>query len=164
MELYYVLSGVVGIGVLSIFASLIYYDLRYQRLPNILIIALTILSLFFTALTEIVIEQKSCSIVIINHLLALIPVSGLYLIIYIVSKGKLVGLGDVKLGIPIAILLPWQGVLAVLVVSNVLALLTILPRLVTKKIKPNTKIAFGPFLIISTLVVFLIMKFFVDFF
>lgn len=164
MELYYVLSGAVALGILTCFGLLIYYDVRSQKLPNWLVIILTVLSLVFLILTEIVIEQKNYSVVMIEHALALIPVFGVYLMIHLFSKGKLVGFGDVKLGIPIAILLPWQGALATLILANVLALLVFIPILITKKAKLNTKIPFGPFLIAACLLVFFGMKFFVNFF
>ena|GEM_PF-6436816 len=163
MEWAFVLSGVAGIGILLCFAMLFHQDIKHQKLPNELIIILTIFCSVFLVLTEIVIEQKSYSTVLFNHALALIPITVLYGVIYIVSRGRMIGLGDVKLGVPIAILLPWQGAVAVLGLSNVLALIVIIIMLTTKKAKPNTKVPFGPFLIVATLLVF-VMKFFVDFF
>jgi leader peptidase (prepilin peptidase)/N-methyltransferase len=164
MEWAYVISGIVGAGILTCFGGLIYHDIKRQKLPNYLIIILATLSLVFLILTEVIIEQKSYSILIIDHLLALIPITILYLIVHLASKGKLVGLGDVKLGIPIAILLPWQGALAVLVLANIAALIVIIPLLATKKIKPQAKIPLGPFLIAATVFTFFVMKFFVNFF
>lgn len=164
MEWAYVISAIVGVGILFVFICLIYCDIRYKKLPNIFMIALIVLSLIFTILTEMVIEQKSYSIILSSHFLALLPVTGLYLIIYVVSRGRLVGLGDVKLGIPIAILLPWQGAIVVLVLANLMAFAVIIPLLITKKIKSNTKIPFGPFLIVACLLTFLGMKFFVNLF
>lgn len=164
MEIYYLLSIVLGIGILSIFSALMYFDIKHKRLPNILIITQTIICIIFTILTEIIIEQKSYSIVIIEHIFSLIPISGFYLVIFALTKGEKIGLGDVKLGIPIAMLLPWQGSLITLGLSNMMALLVCIPLLVTKKIRLNTKISFGPFLIIACLLVFFAMKFFVNFF
>lgn len=164
MEWMYLLSGAVGLAILGVFVCLGYYDIRYQKLPNSLIVLATILVAVFSFLTEIIIEQKSYSTVIIEHILALFPITGFYLIVYVASKGRLIGLGDVKLGIPIGLLLSWRGALLTMLLANMLAFLILLPCLITKKIKSNTKIPFGPFLIVSGILVFFTMKFFVDFF
>ncbi|MDL2328005.1 prepilin peptidase [Ruminococcaceae bacterium OttesenSCG-928-A11] len=164
MELSYILSSIVGISILVVFICLAFYDIRYQRLPNVLIIVQIILCIVFTYMIEVIIEQKDCSVVLITHILALLPVSGVYLLLYVLSKGKMIGFGDVKLGVPIAILLSWQGALITLGLANILALIVYAPLLLTKKIKLNTKISFGPFLIISCLLTFFAMKFFVNFF
>lgn len=164
MELNYILSGVIGVGILVVFSFLIYSDIRYQKLPNISIIVQITLCLLFMILTEIVIEQKSYAVVLIEHLFALFPISGFYLVVYILSKGKLVGLGDIKLGIPIAILLTWQEALITLVLANFIALIVYAPLLITKKYNMNTKISFGQFLIFACLLVFAAVKFFVNFF
>ncbi|GHU08268.1 hypothetical protein FACS189431_4230 [Alphaproteobacteria bacterium] len=75
----------------------------------------------------------------------------------------MVGLGDVKLGVVIAFLLPWQGNVAVLFLANILAAIILLPMLLRKKLKTTDQIPFGPFLVVSTIIVFFMMKFVVNF-
>ncbi|MDR1197082.1 MAG: prepilin peptidase [Candidatus Nomurabacteria bacterium] len=162
-----VLGGVsfaLWLVIATLFLSLFLSDLYYQKLPNRLILIISLFLLVFTVLTEIVIEQKICSEVIISHLLALFPITVLFSFLHLISKGKIIGMGDAKLGIPIAILLTWQGSLAVLFLANILAALIVFPALSKKKIKPNTKIAFGPFLILATFLVFFMMEFLMNFF
>jgi len=160
-----VLNAVVVIGILIMFACLVYKDITECKLPNWQILVLAMLSLLFSILSELTIEQMDCSAWLINHATALLPVSGFYLAVYVASRGELIGLGDVKLGVPIAILLSsWQEALLTLILANVLAMIIIVPLMITKKISVNKKVPFGPFLITACLLIFFGMKFFVNFF
>jgi prepilin signal peptidase PulO-like enzyme (type II secretory pathway) len=164
----YLPLGVVELAIwyviLALFMGLFLTDLYYRKLPFVQVVVLTILCSIFMVLTEVIIEQKMYSLVLLDHLWSLIPLTGLFGIVFVLSRGKLIGGGDVLLGIPIAILLSWQGVLAVLLLASVLAVLFYIPLLSMKKIKPNTKLPFGSFLIVATLIVFFVVKLFVNFF
>lgn len=88
--------------------------------------------------------------------LALLPIAGVYGVLYLLSRGQWVGLGDVKLGLAIGFMTSWwQGVL-VLGLANVLSLLILLPRLCQHDLSLQSKMPLGPFLIAATLVVVLL--------
>ena len=72
---------------------------------------------------------------------------GLYLILFLVSKGKWVGDGDWILGSIIAIALgkPWLALIA-LFLSNLIACMVMYPYV---KNKSKKQIYFGPFLVIA---------------
>jgi prepilin signal peptidase PulO-like enzyme (type II secretory pathway) len=136
--------------------SLFLTDLYYQRLPFVQIVILTIICSIFTVLTEMNAEQIIYSFGLVSHLYGLfLPV--LFGIVFALSKGKLIGGGDVLLALPIAILLPWQCVLVVLWLASVLAILFYARNDRTRRIP------FGSFLIVATLVIIFMMKFFVNF-
>jgi prepilin signal peptidase PulO-like enzyme (type II secretory pathway) len=145
---------VVWLGVLSLLVSLFLTDLYYQKVSPVQIVILAIFCSIFTVLTEMVAEQKTYSFTIIEHFFSLIPLTGLFGLTYLISRGKFIGLGDVLLGVPIAILLSWRQALAVLLLASALAVLCYLPMMIKQKIKPNTKIPFGAFLVLATLAVF----------
>jgi len=81
---------------------------------------------------------------------------GIFYILYQVSQGKWLGGGDVKLGLLIGLLLPnaLQGAL-MLFLASILGTITSIFLSVNKKIERSSKIAFGPFLIASTIIVVL---------
>ena len=83
---------------------------------------------------------------------------GVYLILYIVSKGKWVGDGDWLLGtaIGLALMEPWLALIT-LFIANVLACAVMAP--VVKKTK-NAKIYFGPFMVIGFVIVYTFSEFF----
>lgn len=85
---------------------------------------------------------------------------GLYLLLYLASKGKWVGDGDWLLATAIALVLfhPWYTLIA-LFLANFLAFIVMLPQL--KKTK-NHKIYFGPFLAISFIITLTFTEFLIS--
>ena len=82
-------------------------------------------------------------------------IAGVYFALYMLSKGRWVGFGDVKLSIFIGLVLGWQQSLLVLFLANIIGLLWVMPSLIVKKATVASKIPFGPFLIAATIISFL---------
>ena len=80
---------------------------------------------------------------------ALMAIAGFYYVLHVFSKGAWIGFGDVKLGIFMGLALGWQHALLCLFLANVLGCLTIIPGLATGKLKHDSRIPFGPFLILG---------------
>lgn len=85
---------------------------------------------------------------------------GIYLVLYIVSKGKWVGDGDWILASIIGLALghPWLAIFA-LFISNLIACLVMYPFIKNKK---NHQIYFGPFLVIGYVIVYAFSNFILD--
>lgn len=123
------------------------YDGIYGELP----LPLLIFSIVCAAVAAVLRIWNSFvgfpdSLPLIGETLGAVAVlGGLYLILYLVSKGKWVGDGDWLLGtaLGLAIGKPWHA-LIILFLANLLACLYALPKL--KKSK-NRKIFLGPFLV-----------------
>lgn len=78
---------------------------------------------------------------------------GFFLIQYLISRGRWVGSGDIRMGVLIAMILgSWQIVGLALMLSYILGALVSLPLLVTKKKHLQSKVPLGVFLAIGTLV------------
>jgi prepilin signal peptidase PulO-like enzyme (type II secretory pathway) len=81
---------------------------------------------------------------------------GFFGVIYVVSKGKWIGFGDVKLAILLGLIVATPiNMFITLFLSSVLGMLWILPLMITKKLKPTSHIPFGPFLIVACMIVVL---------
>ncbi|MEO5499500.1 MAG: prepilin peptidase [Candidatus Saccharimonadales bacterium] len=148
------LVSLVGLAILFV------YDARHFILPDVIVWPLAVLGLLFFILAGSI--DNSLSALTIGAIASLVPITGVYGALYIVSKGKWIGLGDVKLGVFIGLLLGWQGALLVLMLSNILGTLWIIPALATKRLTKNDQVPFGPFLILATVVVFFIGKTVID--
>ena len=138
------LAGVVGL------AALFIYDVRWYLLPDKIIWPLVAIA-GVNALVQAVAVQPQGDILgsILFYLYGLLPIAGLYWLIYTFSKGRMVGLGDVKLGLFIGLSLGWPGALATLFLANLLGALYAAPLMLTGKLKRDSRIPFGPFLIIA---------------
>lgn len=133
--------------------ALAVYDLRWYLLPNRLVFPLQALALFF-ALSRFVIGMDGYTIV--QLIGSLIISSGLFWTLYTVSKGELIGYGDVKLGVVLGLVLGRVDLaFLMLFCASLLGSLAALPLLLTGKAKRTTHIPFGPFLISGTIFVFL---------
>lgn len=145
----FVLWLVAGVGLLILGA----YDQKWFLLPDVVTFSLVAVAGAF-ALIEV--GQAS------NHLAAAWSVSGavailsgLYLMLWYVSKGQWVGFGDVKLGLVLALLLAdWKLAFIALFAANLIGCLFVLPGLIAKKLSGAARVPFGPFLIMGTILAF----------
>ncbi|MFZ2125151.1 MAG: prepilin peptidase [Candidatus Saccharimonadales bacterium] len=138
----FVLWLVAGIGLAILFV----YDIKWFLLPdqvNFFVIALGLASVLIAASTSLDIIET-----IINVVLSVLILSGLYLALYLLSGGKWVGFGDVKLGLGLGLLLAdWRLALLALFLANFIGCLIVLPGILSGKLKRNSHIPFGPLLI-----------------
>lgn len=78
---------------------------------------------------------------------------GFFLIQYLISRGKWIGGGDVRLGVMMGIWLGWQYVIEAIFLSYLIGSLIYLPLLLFKKKKLQSQIPFGSFLAFSTFII-----------
>lgn len=127
-------------------AILFVYDLRWLILPDRVVFPL--IGLGAAMATLMAIEADSISYFIFSLLGSVAILSGFYFLLYVISKGKWVGFGDIKLGLGLALLLAdWQLALLAFFLANLIGTLVFAPALSTGKIKRTSHIPFGPFLI-----------------
>lgn len=139
---------------LVLLAILFIYDVRHSLLPDVLVWPLTALGIIAFALL-MQLQAVPYAQWPFEALLALLPISGVYWLLHVVSGGRWIGFGDVKLGIFMGLVLGWQGGLLALLVANYLGFFWILPALLRGKLDRSARMPFGPFLIAATFVVFL---------
>ncbi len=125
------------------------YDIRWMLLPDKLVVPLIIIALLDAALRVSLMQGVNFGTYLMYMFSGLIALPGIYGLLYVVSKGKWVGLGDIKLGVFMAIVLGWQKSFLVLCLGNILGLAIILPGLILGKLNIKSRIPFGPFLILG---------------
>jgi len=136
-----------------IMAILFAYDTKWFLLPDKLNIALAIVGLGIVGVTAA--ETNDLTGTLLSALGSVAILSGLYGALYLVSKGRWVGFGDVKLGVGLAlILVDWQLALTALFLANFIGCLIVIPLLATKKLSRNAHVPFGPLLIAGTISAF----------
>lgn len=133
------------------------YDGTYGELPTPFLIVSIIIALIIAGLKGWLLLSNGSIITVspifatvVPPLLSVLILGGLYLVLYLVSKGKWVGDGDWLLGTAIGLALADPGLaLIALFLANFIACIVMLP--VIKKTK-NKKIYFGPFMIIAFII------------
>jgi len=137
-----VLWLIAGVGLAILFA----YDTKWSLLPDRLNFAVIGIGVVSALLVVMGAQDKSDAILeIIGSVLVL---SGIYWVLYIVSKGKWIGFGDIKLGLGLALLLAdWKLAFIALFAANLIGCLIVLPAMIAGKLKRNSHVPFGPLLI-----------------
>jgi leader peptidase (prepilin peptidase)/N-methyltransferase len=137
-----VLWLIAGVGLVILTA----YDIRWFLLPNRVVYPVLVLA-GVSALLHII-QAPDVGAAVLSLVWACAILSGLYFVLYLVSKGSWIGFGDIKLGLVLALLVAdWQLAFLTLFLANVIGCLVVLPGLGTKKFNRYTRIPFGPMLI-----------------
>jgi len=137
---------VVGMVLLAIVLS----DFLYMIIPDFLVgilMALVVLYRFLLVSAGIMQWED-----LIKSVIAMFLATAFIGSIYAITKGKGMGLGDVKLMLPLGLLLGWPKVLVALFLSFIIGAIVALFLLAMKKKKMGQVIPFGPFLVLATVI------------
>lgn len=132
---------------------LVAYDIKWRILPDFLTVSYGLVSLVFVALRYFIVNDVN----LYSLAIALVIMSGVYGVLYLISKGKWIGLGDVKLGVGLGLILAsWQTAFVGLFLANLIGCVLVIPGLASKKLKANSEIAFGPLLALGSFISFFV--------
>ncbi len=129
------------------------YDGLYKELPVFALIISIILAAVVLGLKEVKWAESGVFSVsfILNPVFSVLILGGLYLFLYLISRGKWVGDGDWLIGVALGLALasPWLALIT-LFLSNFLATIAYFIPFYKNKRK---QIPFGPFLVIAFVIV-----------
>ena len=138
----FVIWLVAGIGLAIMFA----YDARWYLLPDNINFA--VIGLGLISATLMVIDSPNHLGAILNVGGSVAVLSGLYYALYLMSKGRWIGFGDIKLGLGLGLLLgDWKLALIGLFFANLLGCLVVIPLMIRGKLTRTSQVPFGPLLI-----------------
>ncbi|OGY87715.1 MAG: hypothetical protein A2233_02090 [Candidatus Kerfeldbacteria bacterium RIFOXYA2_FULL_38_24] len=131
------------VAIISAFLLFIFlYDLKHQLVLDVV----TVPAIILAGLGSIFVFQLSFLNLILGALLG----GGFFLAQYLISRGRWIGGGDIRLGILMGVLLGWERTLLALMLAYILGALIALILLIQKKAHANSRLAFGTFLTLST--------------
>lgn len=79
--------------------------------------------------------------------------SGIYLGLYVYSRGSWIGFGDIKLGVGLAFFLErWELAFLALFLANLIGTIVALPQLLRHTLGRKARMPFGPYLIVATVI------------
>ncbi len=121
-------------------------DIEHQIIPDRLSFLLFLVSIVYIFFYT--------NISIYSALFSGFASSLVYLFLHLVTNGRGMGLGDVKLAIPIGIMFSFERNITWILTTFVLGGFVAFILLIFKKASLKTKIAFGPFMIISFWIIY----------
>jgi leader peptidase (prepilin peptidase)/N-methyltransferase len=141
---------VIWLGFLIGFMALVIFDLRWFLLPDKIIYPLIVLALL--QLVAVSIWDKDSGL-LLGALWGVLMLGGLFYILFQVSNGRWIGGGDVKLGALLGIIVggPLNSIL-LLLMASLSGTVIALPLIIRGKAKANSKVPFGPFLILAVII------------
>ncbi len=142
-----VASFVLWLIYLVVLAALAVYDARWKRLPDAALLVLGALALVDAGLRVSLHGPLTLGGYAGHALLGAAVLGGAYAVPHLLSRGRWVGAGDVKLAAFVGIVLGWEQGLLAAALANVLAAAVALAGLVTGRLVRGDRLAYGPFLI-----------------
>lgn len=140
------------IALASILLVIFVADVRYQIIPDEMQVALVLVGLALFLLQGA--TPIGVALRVSEGVLIMLPI----LFLYLVTKGRGMGFGDVKLAFGIGILLgAFRGGLALYIAFLIGALVGV-GLMILQRSKMKSKIAFGPFLIVGIVLLFFFQK------
>lgn len=133
-------------------AALFLYDLKWMLLPTKIIYTATAVAAAGNII-YLLSTPGDAGRFLLNWVLSVLVASGIFFALYVLSRGKWIGYGDVRLGLLTGTLLhsPSNAFLMIFLAS-VLGTLYVLPSLINKKRTYNARLPYGPFLILASVV------------
>ncbi|HQL52405.1 MAG: prepilin peptidase [Patescibacteria group bacterium] len=130
--------------IVSFLIFIFVYDLKYKEILTLPVWFLSALLFIFSLFTGWNIWYKM--------LIGALVGSGFFFFQYIISKGKWIGGGDVRLGFLLGIILGWPNILLALFVSYILGALSGLYLIIKNKKNMKSEVPLGVYLTIGTFV------------
>lgn len=128
------------------------YDLKYYIIPDKVIypaIAITFLYNLFIHFNPQILSTK---FYLLNTLLAALIGSFFFLFIFLLSRGKWIGFGDVKLAFFMGLFLNFPNILVALFFAFLIGAIIGIGLVLASKKKLRSEVPFGPFLVAGTFI------------
>ena len=138
--LFYIASSLVVIFI---------YDLKHYLIPDIVLLPAIFITFIFRVIEAL---NSNFKFQISNYLLAVAIAAGFFLLIWLVSGGRWMGFGDVKLAVLMGLLLSWPDILLALFLAFFSGAAIGLALMIWKKKNLKSEVPFGPFLIFGTFI------------
>lgn len=139
------------LGALVVLAINFVYDLKWMLLVGWLNWLLIFLGGFYAVISAF----QALNIVgyLASLVGALMILSGLYGFLWLISKGRWVGEGDIYLGAGLALFIgDWRLAFVALFASNLVGLIIIIPSIIGGRVGRGSQVPFGPMLIAGSLI------------
>ncbi len=127
------------------------YDLRHYIIPDKILFPAIAITFLYRLFENFAIGNLAF-IPLLNYFWAALIASGFFLFIFLISKGRWMGFGDVKLAVLMGFILGLPDVLAALFLAFLFGAIISIILMVLGKKGLKSEIPFGPFLITGTFI------------
>jgi prepilin signal peptidase PulO-like enzyme (type II secretory pathway) len=145
-------------------------DVRHFVIPNMLNLALFVMGLGWTAAAYFLKFSEAIGggsflgyyaplfafseNALVSHAIGAAIAAFFFIAIVLVSRGRGMGIGDVKLIGALGMLFGWPDVGAIILMSFIIGTVALAPLLLVRRKKMGDRIPFGPFIVIAAAIIF----------
>jgi len=141
--------GFLFLIVISCFLVVIFvFDLKHFIIPDKVVYPAIILAIIYNIFYFILVIDNFN--LLIQCLVSAFLAAAFFLLIVLISKGRWMGIGDIKLSFLMGLVLGWPNILAALFLSFFIGAIAGMGLIIFKKKTLKSEIPFGPFLILGT--------------
>jgi len=126
------------------------YDLKYYIIPDKIIYPAITIALLYNILYSYFILHTSYFI--LNTIYAAFGSAAFFLVVVLVSRGKWMGVGDIKLAFFIGLVLGWPNILVALFLAFFIGAIIGVGLIAGHKKSLRSEVPFGPFLVVGTFI------------
>ncbi|MDD4026889.1 MAG: prepilin peptidase [Candidatus Shapirobacteria bacterium] len=134
---------ILGFLIVVLLAFSAVFDWKYMILPDFSTIILIII-----AFLGVIFDESN----IIPYLLSVLISAGFLLILNLITKGKGMGMGDVKFALFMGLFLGYPKIIIAFYVAFIVGAIYGIILMIFKKAKKKSQVPFGPFLILGTII------------
>lgn len=139
-----ILHSTFYILVVSCLIIIFVYDLKHSIIPNEIVYSGIIVAILYRLFRDL--GQ------FLNPLVAALVAGAFFFLIILISRGKWMGMGDVKLAVFMGLVLGWPKILLALFLAFLVGAFVSIILMILKKKTLKSQIPFGPFLALSTII------------
>ncbi len=135
--------------------TILFWDWKYMIIPDGLVVGGLVIGVLFYLRAYLFSPDTLLAVNtdLSRNLLGGLAVGGFFYLLWRFSRGKWIGGGDVKLGFLSGFLVGWKLAYFLLLLSYLLGAVPALYLLLSGKAGTKSKIPFGPFLVVATLII-----------
>jgi prepilin signal peptidase PulO-like enzyme (type II secretory pathway) len=129
--------------IIAVLIVVFVYDLKHKLILD---------KVMIPGIIIVFVLQLFLGVLLLNLLLAGLIGGGFFLIQFLLSKGKWIGGGDIRLGVFMGFVLSWPNILVGLFIAYFIGAFASVILILSKKKGLKSQVPFGPFLAVGTLV------------
>ena len=141
-------------AIASLLIVIFVYDLKHFIIPDKILYPAIGFVLLWQVFLNFQIGENLAGLSFLQMLVAGLGTAGFFLAIYLFSKGKAMGFGDVKLALFMGLFLSWPNILVAMSVAFGTGAIVGLVLIFLKRKTMRSEVPFGPFLILGTFTAF----------
>jgi len=140
------------LAVISFLIVIFVYDLKHYLIPDKIIFPAIVVACLYQVSSQLTAYSQRLTLTTFYPLFAALGAATFFLLLVLITRGKGMGVGDIKLAFLMGLLLSWPQIVTALFIAFLSGGLIGLVLILARKKKLKSTVPFGPFLVSGTII------------